>query len=80
MLSPNALRDLNRLGMYSEARKNGYSFERLHFYEDHSTELREVYYFGREAIYGYSGLHIYCRVLVEIMLQMLRERAITVHY
>lgn len=80
MLSPNALRVLDNSGVYSEAKENGFNFEELAFYENGSTELKGSYYFGHEDLYGYKGLRIYRRSLIDIMLRRVNQRKIPVHY
>jgi 2-polyprenyl-6-methoxyphenol hydroxylase-like FAD-dependent oxidoreductase len=79
MLSPNALRILDDLGVYERIRNKGFSFEALTF-KSESGETTGKYFFGHEKLYGYQGLRIYRQVLIDQLLAMLQERHIAVHY
>ncbi|KAK1753785.1 hypothetical protein QBC47DRAFT_430762 [Echria macrotheca] len=79
MLSPNALRVLDALGIYSTIKRQGYNFEILHF-RTLAGELTETYEFGSEAKYGYPGLRIYRHVLIDALLAALRDRRVPVEY
>jgi 2-polyprenyl-6-methoxyphenol hydroxylase-like FAD-dependent oxidoreductase len=79
MLSPNALRVLDALGIYSAVKTQGYSFDMLHF-RDLAGDLTETYEFGSQAKYGYPALRIYRHVLIDALLAALRERRVAVEY
>lgn len=83
MLSPNALRVLDSIGkprsIYSRIRSKGYNFDKLSFVND-DHQVSDVYYFGHEQLYGYTGLRIYRQVLINELLMMCQERHITIEY
>lgn len=72
MLSPNALKVLDALGVYERVRVKGYNFETLE-YKDESGKLLETYEFGGKEKYGYAGLRIYRHVLIDELLAILKE-------
>src|ERR1700739_2576285 len=79
VLSPNALRILDDLGVYKRIRNKGFSFEALTFKNESGlTTGRD--FFCSEKLYGYQGLRIYRQALIDELLMMLRERDITIHY
>jgi len=77
MLSPNALKVLDALSVYSRIRPKGYNFETLE-YKDGDGKLLEVYEFGGEEKYGYKALRIYRKVLIEELVEMLREKGVQI--
>ena len=80
MLSPNALRILDKLGVYERVKSKGYSFENLTFTKDHTHENTGVYHFGQKEKYGYQALRIYRKDLIAEMRQIVHERGITIEY
>lgn len=79
MLSPNALKVLDALGLYDRIKSKGYSFDILEFKDAHGT-LLETQEFGGQEKYGFQGLRIYRSVLVDETLSMVRERGIAVKF
>jgi 2-polyprenyl-6-methoxyphenol hydroxylase-like FAD-dependent oxidoreductase len=79
MLSPNALKVLDALGVYDRVRTKGYNFETLE-YKDGEGNLKEVYEFGGKEKYGYAGLRIYRHVLIDELVAMLKEQSIPIVY
>jgi 2-polyprenyl-6-methoxyphenol hydroxylase-like FAD-dependent oxidoreductase len=79
MLSPNALRILDDLGVYSRIRSKGWNFEALTFMNE-GGESTGKYFFGHEKLYGYTGLRVYRQVLLEELTGMVRERNVEVCY
>ena len=79
MLSPNALRILDAIGVYERIRNKGFQFETLTFKNDHD-ETTDVYYFGHERLYGYKALRVYRQILIDELKLMLDERGIEVKY
>ena len=79
MLSPNALKVLNALGVYERVRTKGYNFEYLE-YRNNSQEVVETQEFGSEKKYGYKGLRIYRHVLITELLAMLKENGIRIEF
>ena len=78
MLTPNALRILDSIGIYARLKDNGYSFES-------STSLPrpqavDSYEFGGEAKYGYPALRIYRRVLTRELSALVEEAGIPIVY
>lgn len=79
MLSPNALRILDHLGVYQTVKEKGYNFETLH-YRDLSGKLLETYDFGGEEKYGYRGLRIYRYALIDELLAAIKEKEIPIQF
>lgn len=79
MLSPNALRVLDSLGLYDSIKTKGYNFETLEF-RDLAGDCLETYEFGDEEKYGYKALRIYRYVLIDTLVATLKEKNITVRY
>jgi 2-polyprenyl-6-methoxyphenol hydroxylase-like FAD-dependent oxidoreductase len=79
MLSPNALRILDSLGIYNEAKGKGYNFETLE-YRDLPGNLLETYDFGGETKYGYKALRIYRHVLIDELLVALKAKQIPIQF
>ena len=79
MLSPNALKVLNALGVYERVRSKGYNFEYLE-YRDFSGKVIETQEFGSKDKYGFKGLRIYRYVLVDELDAMLKEKSIKIEF
>ncbi|KAI9931802.1 hypothetical protein MW887_010381 [Aspergillus wentii] len=79
MLSPNALRILDILGVYERIRPEGYDFDHLHF-RTPSDEPFDTYEFGDSKKYGYSGMRIYRHVLITELSAMIKEANIPINY
>jgi 2-polyprenyl-6-methoxyphenol hydroxylase-like FAD-dependent oxidoreductase len=79
MLSPNALRVLDSLGVYERVRTLGYNFENLE-YKDQIGNLIEIQEFGNQEKYGYKSLRIYRHVLIDELLAILKEKSIPIIY
>ncbi|CAF9934529.1 hypothetical protein IMSHALPRED_009743 [Imshaugia aleurites] len=79
MLSPNALRILDAIGVYKRIRDKGFHFETLTFKNEHD-ETTDVYYFGHEQLYGYKAFRVYRQILIDELKLMLHERGIQVKY
>lgn len=79
MLSPNALRVLDAIGVYERIRNKGFHFETLTFKDEHD-ETTDVYYFGHEQLYGYKAFRVYRQILIDELKLMLEERGIQVKY
>lgn len=63
MLSPNALRILDTLGLFDRLRTQGFNFETVE-YKSHDQVTTNVYYLGQESLYGYKALRIYRQILL----------------
>lgn len=79
MLSPNALRALDSIGLYERLRDKALQFDKLYF-KNAKNETTDIYYFGSKPIYGYQAIRIMRKVLLGELLAMLRERSIPVHF
>ena len=71
MLSPNALKVLDALGVYQDVKAHGYNFEVLELLKV-SGELVETYEFGGKEKYGYPGNRIYRHELIDIILSKIK--------
>ena len=79
MLSPNALRIFDALGIYERVRGKGYNFEHSDF-KNEEGETTGTYCFGDEKLYGYKALRIYRQALIEELQNMLEEHNIPIHF
>lgn len=79
MLSPNALRVLDSVGVYKRVRSKSLEFDVLTF-KDGKDETTDVYYFGSEKLYGYDAIRIMRKELLDEMRAMLRERQIPIYF
>ncbi|KAL2012229.1 hypothetical protein VTN00DRAFT_4947 [Thermoascus crustaceus] len=79
MLTPNALKVLDTLGVYNRVRPKGYECEFLYFRDDNDRPLDE-FELGGQQKYGYKALRIHRHELITEMLSMIRERQIPIQY
>ncbi|KAM0248951.1 hypothetical protein ACHAP5_003160 [Fusarium lateritium] len=79
MLSPNSLRALDKLGVYERMLPRSYKFQDLNFLSQ-DNKLVDVFQFGNEAKYGYSGIRVYRFELIKILLDLVRETGVKVEY
>lgn len=79
MLSPNALRVLDTLGLYERLSKQGYNFETIDF-KNHEQITTDKYYLGQEKLYGYKALRIYRQVLLTELRAEVKRLEIPVTY
>ncbi|CAJ0547534.1 Ff.00g042880.m01.CDS01 [Fusarium sp. VM40] len=79
MLSPNSLRALDKLGVYERMLPRSYKFKDLNFLSQ-DDKLVDVFEFGNEAKYGYSGIRVYRFELIKILLDLVREADLKVEY
>ena len=77
MLSPNALKVLDALGVYQRVRVKEYNFETLEL-KHGSGKLIETYEFRGKEKYGYNGLQTYRHVLIDELVAMLKEKCLHV--
>ena len=80
MLSVNALRILDTLGVLDSVKTEGFPFETLAFVTDHTHEVTGRFSFGSEASYGYTGLRVYRNKLIQILSDAAKECGIPIHY
>ena len=79
MLSPNALRIMDTLGVYERMVKLGFQFETLHFI-DSDEKFVDDYAFGSKEKFGYQALRIYRTELINTLLDMVSEAGIEIVY
>ncbi|XDG06244.1 hypothetical protein ABKA04_005859 [Annulohypoxylon sp. FPYF3050] len=79
MLSPNALRVLDSVGVYERIRDKSLQFDVLSF-KDGRDKTTDEYYFGSEKLYGYQAIRIMRKELLDEVKKMLEERQIPIHY
>ncbi|KAL4815053.1 hypothetical protein BDW67DRAFT_186103 [Aspergillus spinulosporus] len=79
MLSPNALRILDSIGVYARIKDQGYRFDNIYF-RTHDDKPVDSYEFGGEARYGYPALRIYRRVLIRELSALVEEAGIPIFY
>jgi 2-polyprenyl-6-methoxyphenol hydroxylase-like FAD-dependent oxidoreductase len=78
-LSPNALRILDKLGVYQRVTDRGFHFDQLAF-SDGDGNVNDVYYFGSKELYGYRAFRIIRRLLIQELQTMLKEQDIPIHF
>ncbi|ORY04552.1 hypothetical protein BCR34DRAFT_491470 [Clohesyomyces aquaticus] len=79
ILSPNALRILDTLGLYSRLSPQGYSFETI-AYKNHEEATTDRYYLGDEKTYGYKALRVYRQILLTELRAMAKQLQIPITY
>jgi 2-polyprenyl-6-methoxyphenol hydroxylase-like FAD-dependent oxidoreductase len=79
MLSPNALRILDTLGVYARIRPESYEFDKLYFRSPDDQPM-ETFDFGGTEKYGFRGMRIYRHVLIRELSAMVAEANIPVNY
>lgn len=79
MLSPNALRILDRLGVLKRMEPSCYKFESLYFRSE-DDKVVDQFVFGSVEKWGYSGMRIYRFELIKVLLAMITEVEIPVEY
>ncbi|KAF2192170.1 FAD/NAD(P)-binding domain-containing protein [Zopfia rhizophila CBS 207.26] len=79
MLSPNALRILDKLGLYERLSAQGYNFETIAF-KNHEQITTDRYYLGGKKLYQYKALRVYRQVLLTELRAMVKKLQIPVIY
>ena len=79
MLSPNALRTLDALGVFEGIKTKGYRFRDLTFRNNEHKYL-DAYEMGNADKYGYDCFRFHRRVLLDEMKAMIREAGVKVLY
>jgi 2-polyprenyl-6-methoxyphenol hydroxylase-like FAD-dependent oxidoreductase len=77
MLSPNALRILDAVGIYEQIKPHAFHFKDLHF---RTTVPLDSYEFGNQERYGYDGVRIFRYELIKALLATTKERGIQIQY
>ncbi|OJJ61452.1 hypothetical protein ASPSYDRAFT_43378 [Aspergillus sydowii CBS 593.65] len=79
MLSPNALRILDALGVYENVRTQGHEFNDLHFRTEDDKPL-DSYEFGSAEKYRYRALRIYRNVLIREISTRVADAGVPIIY
>lgn len=79
MLSPNALKIMDKLGIYQRLSQLGYRFQNLYFRND-DDKLLDTFDFGTQDKHGYDGMRLYRFELIKVLLGILSEVNITPVY
>lgn len=77
MLSPNALRILDRLGIYERIQNKGFLLDSVSFRDEHENELNK-FYFGSKKIYQFDALRINREIVVRDLLALVEQEEIDV--
>jgi len=77
MLSPNALKVLDKLGVYNGVRKKGYKFRNLTWQTIDGSE-RERQEFGDEEKYGYDALRVHRYILINALIEATKQAGVDV--
>jgi 2-polyprenyl-6-methoxyphenol hydroxylase-like FAD-dependent oxidoreductase len=67
ILSPNALRILDTLGIYEQIGEEGFNFNSVSSRDEHENELNK-FYFGSQALYNYDAIRIKREIVVRELL------------
>ncbi|CAH0051611.1 unnamed protein product [Clonostachys solani] len=79
-LTPNGLRALDSLDAYSRIKAQGYCFQEMTFLTVPELEMTAKFYFGHKDVYGYDGLRITRKVLIQELRDMVKEAGCEIHY
>ncbi|KAI0451584.1 FAD dependent oxidoreductase [Xylaria acuta] len=79
MLSPNALRILDRFGLYSKIKELSYAFDYV-YYKNADENTIDQYPLGDDRAFGYKALRIYRQDLLDILYAACFERKIPIHF
>jgi 2-polyprenyl-6-methoxyphenol hydroxylase-like FAD-dependent oxidoreductase len=79
MLSPNALRILDALGVYARIKSEAFEFDTLYFRSPEDKPL-DTFEFGSQEIYGYPGVRVYRHVLIRVLSALVEEGGVEVVY
>lgn len=79
-LSPNAVRVLDRLGLYEEISKIGHAYEKIEMFSLSSGRLLGHLPFGGKERFGYNAMRVGRNDLQELMLRAAVEAGVQVRY
>lgn len=79
-LTPQALRILDSIGAYSRIKPRGFTFQAMTFMTDPGHEVTGKLYFGHKDVYGYDGLRITRKVIINELVKMVEEAGMEIHY
>jgi 2-polyprenyl-6-methoxyphenol hydroxylase-like FAD-dependent oxidoreductase len=77
MLSPNALKVLDKLGVYNNVKKEGYEFKNL-TWQTIDGSKRERQEFGDEEKYGYDALRVHRYILINALIEATKHAGVHV--
>lgn len=78
-LAPNALRVLDRIGVYNNIRTHGYNYDRISFINAEGVALGS-FLNGSRASYGYQALRITRTIVRDALRQQCKNRGIAIVY
>jgi 2-polyprenyl-6-methoxyphenol hydroxylase-like FAD-dependent oxidoreductase len=79
MLSPNALKSLDAIGVYDRIKGKGYHFRDLTF-NTNEHKFIDAYEMGNADKYGFDALRIYRQDILDALKAMVKEAGIDIHY
>jgi 2-polyprenyl-6-methoxyphenol hydroxylase-like FAD-dependent oxidoreductase len=79
MLSPNALKILDKLGVYDTVRREGYEFKNL-TWQTIEGSGRERQEFGDWEKYGYDALRVHRYVLINVLVDSMKAKGLEVAF
>jgi 2-polyprenyl-6-methoxyphenol hydroxylase-like FAD-dependent oxidoreductase len=79
MLSPNALKVLDKLGVYNTVKREGYEFKHL-TWQTINGSGRERQEFGDAEKYGYDALRVYRYVLINELIEAMKQSGVEVAF
>lgn len=79
MLSPNALKILDKLGVYEAVRRQGYEFRNLTWQTVEGTG-RERQEFGDKEKYGYDALRVHRYILINALVEALKQAGLAIAF
>ena len=79
-LAPNALRALDRLGVYDRLSREGYNYEQFQFVSSRNLSRIGTVLNGSQSKYGYKALRISRGVVRQTLLDVLQEQHIEIQY
>ncbi len=79
-LAPNALRALDRIGVYDRISKQGWNYEEFQMLSSRNLSRIATILNGSQKKYGYKALRISRGTVRQTLLQVLREEGIELHF
>lgn len=79
-LTPNSLRVLESIGVYSRIKPLGFDCEAFTFMTDPEHEVTGKLYFGQKDVYGYNCLRVTRKVMIRELTDVVKEAGIEIHY
>jgi 2-polyprenyl-6-methoxyphenol hydroxylase-like FAD-dependent oxidoreductase len=79
MLTPNAMRILEEIGLLARIRKQGCSFDTI-FFKDSAGQTTDQFLMGGIPHYGYHAMRIHRHTVITELKNLAAERGISVHF